>query len=341
MKRRPTCEHGPLSVGPSPSVPIRDGGSRSSNRDSSRPCRTAVGSELPTSACRKPDRQTPTRCGLANLTAGNCRGVRRPRDDDEGSDVALQRQGSCCRRRGWLGAGRSLDGAGDRRRDSCRRVDVGRRILELHAYLAVAGGLNGPELFGSCSSDLLSGLGAGPRAPATHSAWVSRVTLAVRADDTELDSRTPRARAPVPGDEILEELTSTTFKVSPDSNRIGVRLIGSPPLITNGPEPIDDPEPRTAGGRARHASYGMVPGALQIPPSGEPVVLLCDHTTMGGYPVVATVITADIGVVAQRRPGDAVQFEFVDLDEAMRALEALDRQIANAPTGIYPTGPVT
>jgi allophanate hydrolase subunit 2 len=85
----------------------------------------------------------------------------------------------------------------------------------------------------------------------------------------------------------------------------------------------------------------MVPGALQIPPSGEPVVLLCDHATMGGYPVVATVITADIGVVAQRRPGDDVQFEIVDLDDAMHALEALDRKVVHAPTGIYPTGPVT
>jgi allophanate hydrolase subunit 2 len=121
--------------------------------------------------------------------------------------------------------------------------------------------------------------------------------------------------------------------VSPDSNRIGVRLVGSRPLTINGQE-------REAAGRARHGSYGMVAGALQIPPNGEPVVLLCDHATMGGYPVVATVISADIGVVAQRRPGENVQFEIVDLHEAVRALEALDRQVARAPTGIYPTGPV-
>jgi allophanate hydrolase subunit 2 len=85
----------------------------------------------------------------------------------------------------------------------------------------------------------------------------------------------------------------------------------------------------------------MVPGAVQIPPSGEPIVLLCDHATMGGYPVVAAVISADLGVIAQRRPGEAVQFELVDVDQAIEALNALDRQLAHAPTGLYPTGPVT
>jgi len=85
----------------------------------------------------------------------------------------------------------------------------------------------------------------------------------------------------------------------------------------------------------------MVPGAVQLPPSGEPIVLLCDHATMGGYLVVATVISADLGAIAQLRPGETVEFEIVDLDRAVEALAALDRQLAHAPTGIYPTGPVT
>ena len=57
----------------------------------------------------------------------------------------------------------------------------------------------------------------------------------------------------------------------------------------------------------------MVTGAVQVPPDGQPVVLLCDHATVGGYPVVATVVRADLGVLGQLRPGDAVRFEAVDL----------------------------
>ena len=85
----------------------------------------------------------------------------------------------------------------------------------------------------------------------------------------------------------------------------------------------------------------MVHGAVQMPPSGEPIVLLCDHATMGGYPVVATVISADLGALAQRRPGDSVQFEIVDLDQALEARAALDRQLARAASGLYPTGEVS
>jgi KipI family sensor histidine kinase inhibitor len=198
---------------------------------------------------------------------------------------------------------------------------------ELRGYLAVSGGIKGPELFGSVSSDLLCGLGPGP----------------LRAGD-ELDlgepgrprgyapalSRNPTVRL-LPGPEAVDtdslaRWIREPFAVSPDSNRIGVRLTGSRPVELLAP-------PR--------GSYGMVPGAVQIPPSGEPIVLLCDHATMGGYPVVATVISADIGEVAQLRPGDEVYFELVDLEEAIEARHALDRQIERAPTGIFPAAPIT
>jgi allophanate hydrolase subunit 2 len=66
----------------------------------------------------------------------------------------------------------------------------------------------------------------------------------------------------------------------------------------------------------------MVTGAVQVPPDGHPVALLCDHATVGGYPVVATVVRADLGVLGQCRPGDTVRFEPVDLVEAARARAA-------------------
>ena len=165
----------------------------------------------------------------------------------------------------------------------------------------------GPELFGSCSSDLLSGLGPGPveagdelslgnaGIPRGYSAAIARVET-VRL-----------VPGPEPVDlELLAEWAREPFEVSPESNRVGVRLRPSRPVELREP-------PR--------GSHGMVPGAVQIPPSGEPIVLLCDHATMGGYPVVATVISADLGVIAQRRPGEAVQFELVDVDAGHRGLE--------------------
>jgi hypothetical protein len=84
------------------------------------------------------------------------------------------------------------------------------------------------------------------------------------------------------------------------------------------------------------ASRGMVSGAVQVPPDGGPVALLCDHATVGGYPVVATVIGADLGVLGQCRPGDEVRFEPVDLTEADRARAAAKRSLEHAVVGWYP-----
>jgi biotin-dependent carboxylase-like uncharacterized protein len=198
---------------------------------------------------------------------------------------------------------------------------------ELRAYLAVSGGIKGPELFGSVSSDLLCGLGPGPlraggeldvgepgrsRGYAPALSRNPTVRLLPGPEDVDADSLARWIREP--------------FEVSPDSNRIGVRLIGSRPVELLGPP---------------KGSYGMVAGAVQIPPSGEPIVLLCDHATMGGYPVIATVISADLGALAQRRPGDPVRFEVVDLEQALSARASLDRQLARAPSGHYPSGEVS
>jgi KipI family sensor histidine kinase inhibitor len=230
-------------------------------------------------------------------------------------------------------------------------VEVG-RSHGLHGYVAVCGGIWGPRLFGSCSSDLLSGLGIGPlRArdelalgepgrPRGYAAPIERnPTIRVLANEgfgvtEQLD--------------LLAELTSGTFTVAPESNRVGVRLKGERPVSAPGvsaSRQADERGDMVGGAHLPHlshlpgllGSYGMVEGAVQVPPSGEPIVLGCDHATMGGYPVIATVITADIGSVAQRMPGDTVRFEVVDLDYAREARAALDRQLARGPVGRFPT----
>jgi allophanate hydrolase subunit 2 len=96
----------------------------------------------------------------------------------------------------------------------------------------------------------------------------------------------------VTGD-ALDLLCRTAYAVSPDSDRIGLRLLGDPlPLRRT----VDLP------------SEGMVLGAVQVPPDGRPVVFLADHPPTGGYPVVAVVEEVDLWQCAQLRPGESLSF---------------------------------
>jgi len=81
----------------------------------------------------------------------------------------------------------------------------------------------------------------------------------------------------------------------------------------------------------------MVTGAVQVPPDGRPIVLLPDHATVGGYPVVACVVTADLGHLGQLRPGDEVTFVEVDHTDAAGARDAGVRATASRVTGWFPT----
>ena len=86
---------------------------------------------------------------------------------------------------------------------------------------------------------------------------------------------------------------SDAWTVSADSDRVGLRLTG--PRLERA---RDDELP----------SEGLVPGAVQVPPDGAPVLFLADHPVTGGYPVLAVVVTADLPAAAQLRPGDGVRF---------------------------------
>jgi allophanate hydrolase subunit 2 len=91
-------------------------------------------------------------------------------------------------------------------------------------------------------------------------------------------------------------LTGAGYHVTSDSSRVGVRLAG--PVLERS---VADELP----------SEGLVRGAVQVPPSGQPLVFLADHPTTGGYPVLAYGVDEDVDVVAQLRPGDAVRFRQV------------------------------
>jgi KipI family sensor histidine kinase inhibitor len=190
----------------------------------------------------------------------------------------------------------------------------------LRSYLAVRGGIDVPPELGSRSADRLSGLGprplrpgdrlpvgvsgiAGPRPapPAARAApaaagWAA-ADHGARGDHYD-DAAVPLRILAGPRDDwfdpaALRALTGAAYLVTPASNRTGLRLSG----------------PELARARAGELpSEGMVAGALQVPPDGQPILLLADHQTTGGYPVIAVVHSADIGRAAQLRPGRGVRF---------------------------------
>ncbi|WP_239453293.1 MULTISPECIES: urea amidolyase family protein [Microbacterium] len=171
------------------------------------------------------------------------------------------------------------------------------------AYVAVRGGLDGRVALGSRATDLLAGLGpaalrAGdvvavrdeavlPIPVAPPGAWG-----APHDDEIELElAPGPREGWFAPG--ALRTLFDTVWTVSNHADRVGARLEG-PELERSRPGELP--------------SEGMVPGALQVPPSGRPTILLADGPVTGGYPVIAVVTDAALDLVAQARPGTRIRF---------------------------------
>ena len=186
---------------------------------------------------------------------------------------------------------------------------IGAPAAGLRTYLAVRGGVDVPAVLGSRSADLLSGLGPAPlragellplgsAGPAgaidTPAPRPGPVRGVARTGPAELRVRPgPRDDWFAPG--AIELLCGSDYTVTPASDRTGVRLDGRA-------------LPRASGRTGELASEGVVTGALQVPPDGRPILLLADHPVTGGYPVLAVVRSADIGLAAQLRPGHRVRF---------------------------------
>lgn len=180
-------------------------------------------------------------------------------------------------------------------------VDVGPAQVGVRSYLAVAGGVTVHAVLGSRSTDTLSGLGPPPLREGTilvvgarsHSVPAADFTLPPPVADPVLLRITCGPRDDWFGAPGIAGLLAGPYVLSSTSNRIGARLTG-PPV------------PRLVDGELE--SEGMVLGAVQVPPNGQPVVLLADHPTTGGYPVIGVVHPHDLVVLAQTRPGAAVRF---------------------------------
>ncbi|MFI9361925.1 biotin-dependent carboxyltransferase family protein [Kitasatospora sp. NPDC053057] len=180
-------------------------------------------------------------------------------------------------------------------------LEVGPASRGVRSYVAFAGGIAAAPVLGSRSTDLLSGLGPAPLAPGDALPLGEPAGPSAGADVVPVPAPPDPLLLPVlfgPREDwftarSLAVLTGSGYRVSPTSNRIGLRLDG-PPLE-----------------RAREGelpSEGMVLGAVQVPPDGRPVVFLADHPTTGGYPVIGVIPASALPAVAQAAPGTPVRF---------------------------------
>lgn len=172
----------------------------------------------------------------------------------------------------------------------------------LRSYVAVRGGIRVPEVLGSRSTDVLAGIGPGPLRPgevlpvgAPYGRYpeLDLAPVAPPADDDLVLAVLAGPRDDWFLPEAMDELLSGRYEVTEHSNRVGMRLSG--PALRRS---RDDELP----------SEGMVTGALQVSPSGQPTLFLADHPVTGGYPVIAVVQAAEVDRAAQARPGQHLRF---------------------------------
>jgi antagonist of KipI len=185
-------------------------------------------------------------------------------------------------------------------------------------YIAFAGGIDVPVVLGSRSTYLAARFGglegrmvrAGDRLAVGDPAGEEVAGFAVPA---ELVPRYDAAEIGIVAgphvrlfnEDVWRVLTGTAFGIDAASDRMGYRLVG--PAIAH-------------RGDAARPSAPVCAGAVQIPAGGRPIVLMADGPTVGGYPVIAVVCSADLPVVAQRGPGDTLRFRAMTVEASQRAL---------------------
>jgi antagonist of KipI len=216
------------------------------------------------------------------------------------------------------------------------RLKFGRRLRGTRAYVAVEGGIDVPCVLGSRSTHVASAMGgfegrplrAGDRLPVGASqrrdaTSIARVRTSQRSVDTLPDPPGGHARVrilPGPhhhsfGDDAMAALQSSAYLIDARSDRMGFRLEGAVLHPVARTEMISDAVPM---------------GAIQVPASGKPILLMADRQTTGGYRTIATVIAADLALAGQLAPGDTISFAVCSRAEAMAALIARERRLLGA-----------
>jgi biotin-dependent carboxylase-like uncharacterized protein len=204
-------------------------------------------------------------------------------------------------------------------------LDFGRRVQGARAYIAVHGGYRLPAVLGSTSTARGGGFGglegrmlqAGDRLPVASSFRNAGAVAIPRSLQPETAERPLRI---VAGREwgffstaAQQALVSDEYRIGNDSERMGYRLQGAALQLQQPLELLSEAVPF---------------GAIQVPPSGQPIVLMADRQTTGGYPKIAHVASVDLPLLAQRLPGEALRFRLIELEEAQALAVQRARLIA-------------
>ncbi|MBV8133382.1 MAG: biotin-dependent carboxyltransferase [Alphaproteobacteria bacterium] len=240
------------------------------------------------------------------------------------------------------GAGASLAiGAEKARVEAGQSVTLPRgEVIEVIAgrqsascYLGVEGGVAVPLVLGSASTYVRAALGGLEGRALRHGDFVP-LAIARVSQRAELRLSSPMEATgdqPIrvvlgPQQEYFTEkavaaLFDAEFRISQSADRMGMRLDG--PLLEHrrGWDIVSD---------------AITTGAIQVPGSGQPILLLSDHQTTGGYPKIATVISADLPVVGRRRPGDTLRFTAVTVEAAEELCRAEERRLAELAAQLEP-----
>jgi antagonist of KipI len=211
-------------------------------------------------------------------------------------------------------------------------LKFGTRHRGARSYIAVDGGIDVPHVLGSRSTHVLTRMGgyegrslrAGDRVMigATRGDQVRRGATRcdqVRPDasgkgeEAQLPDRGAKLRVIAVDAALMASVVSGRYRISPQSNRMGYRLEGPPVSV-----------PSTGA----LITTGIPTGCIQIPPDGQPILLMNDHATTGGYAIAGTVITADLPIAGQLQPGDWIEFAMSTLSEADAALRKQEARFA-------------
>lgn len=196
------------------------------------------------------------------------------------------------------------------------QLNCGPMSAGCRSYLAVNGGIALPSWLGSQSSDINAGLGPLPRPLQSGDQLpLGTPSLKLKQDcNWQLSARfwfRPRPRplrliacghSQLLCPQSLLALSQHSFRISPDSNRTGIRLQG-PALELQQPIEL--------------LSSGLMPGCMQLPPNGQPILMGPEHPVTGGYPRIAQLAAVDLPALAQYRPGDSIRFVWIELEQAL------------------------
>lgn len=197
-------------------------------------------------------------------------------------------------------------------------LELAGAISGLYGYLCVSGGIDVPLLLGSRSQSVSGSFGgfkgrflqAGDELKISKATPLRPLEVPVKYEQSSvrLIASSEWASFFMP-----QNILAQTYILSKDISRMGYRLKARIPLKTRG--------------KLEMPSHGVKTGAIQVPPSGEPIVLMRDAQTTGGYPKIATVIEADLGILAQKRPNDSINFELVSVEKAILASKQTDKLV--------------